>query len=257
MDWVRACVSSVAGAGENQQQGGDCSWQWDNNGYYPLYPPNSPYWYCIIYGGNFCVGFPGYGDNGGGGASSNDSSDSGGGGLGDTICSLIPSGRVRGASGATGILGGLEGGGEIVVNYDTGQTSAFAFGGVHAGVNGALSGTIYTGFAYGLQGDNSNYSQGFTGFQSSLGLVGDVAIFANSSAKGGFVKGAPGVVPDFQVTVYGAGVSANLMDLPYTGNANTTYYSNPQQIGRFTGFGLLDYVFYGARRICNSIKPKS
>jgi len=54
-------------------------------------------------------------------------------------------------------------GGELVVNYDSGQVSAFAFGGFQVGWNGGVSGSAYTGFVWGLNGSNSNYSGGFTG----------------------------------------------------------------------------------------------
>ena len=96
------------------------------------------------------------------------------------ICSAIPSGRTTGASGGVGGVGSPGGGGELVVNYDTGQVSAFAFGGFQVGWNGGVSGSVYTGFVWGLNGSNSNYSGGFTGVNGGAGLGG----FAESSAAG-------------------------------------------------------------------------
>jgi hypothetical protein len=80
------------------------------------------------------------------------------------ICNSIPNGRVIGVSGGAGALGATVAGGEIVLNYDTGQISAFGFGGFQGGWNGVLSATAYTGLAWGLNGNNSNYSGGFSGF---------------------------------------------------------------------------------------------
>jgi RHS repeat-associated protein len=45
------------------------------------------------------------------------------------ICDTIPSGRTVGVSGALGAVGSVVGGGEIVINYNSGQVSAFGFGG--------------------------------------------------------------------------------------------------------------------------------
>ena len=77
------------------------------------------------------------------------------------ICSALPTGRTFGVSGGLGGVGSVGGGGEIVINYQSGQVSAFGFGGVQVGWNGGASGSAYTGFVYGLNGSNSNYSGGF------------------------------------------------------------------------------------------------
>jgi RHS repeat-associated protein len=96
------------------------------------------------------------------------------------VCSAIPSGRTQGASGGLGGVGSVGGGGELVFNYNSGQVSAFGFGGVQVGWNGGASGSIYTGFVYGLNSSNSNYSGGFTGFNVGDGL----GIFGASSSGG-------------------------------------------------------------------------
>ena len=72
------------------------------------------------------------------------------------ICSKIPSGQTIGVSGGVGAVGSVIGGGEIVVNYDSGQVSAFSFGGTQVGWNGGLSGSLYNGYIYGLNSSNSN-----------------------------------------------------------------------------------------------------
>lgn len=53
---------------------------------------------------------------------------------------------------------------ETVVKYSSGQVSGFYFGGVQVGWNSGASGSVYSGYVYGLNGSNSNYSGGFTGF---------------------------------------------------------------------------------------------
>lgn len=73
------------------------------------------------------------------------------------VCSAIPSGRVAGVSGSVGAVGSFLGGGEVVMNYNTGQMTAFAYGGAQVGWNGVVGASAYTGFVYGLNGSNSNY----------------------------------------------------------------------------------------------------
>ena len=76
-----------------------------------------------------------------------------------------------GASGGLGGVGSVGVGGEVVLNYNSGQVSAFGFGGVQADWNGGASGWVYTGFVYGLNNSNSNYSGGLTGMMAAQGLV--------------------------------------------------------------------------------------
>jgi hypothetical protein len=56
-------------------------------------------------------------------------------------CSALPSGSVTGVTGSTGGIGGVPGSLEMVVNYNSGQVSFFASGGVAAG---SVSATNYT-----------------------------------------------------------------------------------------------------------------
>jgi hypothetical protein len=102
----------------------------------------------------------------------------------------IPAGRTTGASGGVGGVGSPGGGGEVVVNYDSGQVSAFGFGGVQVGWNGGVSGSVYSGLVWGLNNSNSNYSGGFTGVNGGAGLGGFAA-----SSSGGLTGGASGLIP--------------------------------------------------------------
>jgi len=162
------------------------------------------------------------------------------------ICSAIPSGRTTGASGGVGGVGSPGGGGELVVNYDTGQVSAFAFGGLQVGWNGGVSGSVYTGFVWGLNGTNSNYSGGFTGVNGGAGLGG----FAESSS-GGLTGGTSGLVPNGNVNAAGISLGGGLLG-GFSGGVTATNYSNPAQLGKFWGFGLspVDWLLYAARQVC-------
>jgi len=55
-------------------------------------------------------------------------------------------------------------GGEIVINYNSGQVSAFAYGGAQGGWNGGASASVYSGYVYGLDNSNGNYARGSSGF---------------------------------------------------------------------------------------------
>jgi len=164
------------------------------------------------------------------------------------ICAAVPSGRTVGASGALGLLGGPVGGGEVVINYNSGQVSAFAFGGAQVGWNGAASGTVSSGFVYGLNDSNSNYSGGFTGVSGAAAVGGFV-----QSSSGGLTNGARGVIPNPRgVTVGGVSAGASLLGgVKFAGTV--THYTQPLQLGRWGGLiGLspLDAPFYSARQLC-------
>ena len=123
----------------------------------------------------------------------------------------------------------------------------FFFGGLQGGWNGVLSATAYSGFAWGLNGDNSNYSGGFSGFSAGT----NVGVFGNSSS-GGLTGGPGGVVPSSgpgTVTVVGASASASLVG-KFTFGLNATNYTNPIQLGKFWAFTPSDWANYFARRGC-------
>jgi RHS repeat-associated protein len=167
------------------------------------------------------------------------------------ICATIPSGRTIGVSGGVGAVGSIIGGGEIVMNYDSGQVSAFGFGGTQIGWNGAASASVYSGAIYGLEADNSNYSKGFTGGNVSLpiggGVVG-IGAFAGGSS-GGFTGGAKGLIPGGPVVV---GLSAGVSAAYGVGGGTVTHYSKPVQLGKLWPFALnpTDALLFTARQLC-------
>jgi RHS repeat-associated protein len=171
----------------------------------------------------------------------------GGGGNGRSlrskVCRLIPSGRAEGTSGGLGGLGSVGGGGELVLNYNSGQVSAFGFGGVQAGWSGGASGSVYTGFVYGLNNSNSNYSGGFTGINAGAG----VGLFGASSS-GGLTGRGGGIAPNGAVKVGGAGFGGSLIGA-FSGGVTVTNYSNPVPLGKYWAFGPLDLLLSGARRL--------
>jgi len=166
--------------------------------------------------------------------------------IGEKICSAIPSGRTVGVSGGLGLVGGPTGGGEVVINYNSGQVSAFAFGGAQVGWIGGAQASIYSGFVYGLNNSNSNYSGGFTGGNGGAGVGGFAA-----SSSGGLTGGAQGLIPNPRnVTAVGATAGASLLG-GASGGLTATHYTKPFQLGRNPlGLGLIDPPLYLARQVC-------
>jgi hypothetical protein len=160
------------------------------------------------------------------------------------VCRVIPTGRTLGASGGIGGIGSVGGGGELVVNYNTGQVSAFGFGGFQGGWNGGLSGSAYTGFIYGLNNSNSNYSAGFTGVNGGAGLGGFAA-----SSSGGLTGGPSGLVPNGSVTVKGVSFGGGLLG-GFSGGVTATNYTNPLQLGKIWAFEPVDLLLYSMRQAC-------
>ena len=162
-------------------------------------------------------------------------------------CEAVPSGRTLGASGGIGGVGSVGSGAELVVNYDTGQVSAFAFGGLQVGWNGGVSGSVYAGFIYGLNGSNSNYSGGFTGVNGAAGAGGFAA-----SSSGGLTGGTRGLVPNGAVRVGGVSYGTGLLG-GFSGGVTVTNYTTPAQVGKYWGFGLnpVDWLLVAARQACN------
>ena len=158
------------------------------------------------------------------------------------VCRALPSGRTTGATGGVGGIGSVGGGGEIVMNYNSGQTSAFPLGGTQIGWNGGMTGSVYTGFVYGLNDANSNYSGGFTGFNVGAGP----GIFAASSS-GGLTGGTSKMAPNGEVTAYGVSLGAGLLS-GFSGGVTATNYSSAQPIGKFGAFTTLDLLLFAARQ---------
>jgi RHS repeat-associated protein len=170
----------------------------------------------------------------------------------DKICNAIPNGRTFGVSGALGAVGSVVGGGEIVLNYDTGQVSAFGFHGAQAGWNGVVSASVNNGYAWGLSGDNSNYQGGFSGFVGAGGAPVAVGGFGARSSGGleGPIRGVP---PESRVTVAGATIGAAALGKA-SGGGMTMNYTKPLQIGKMgplvAATSPVDALIYGARQLC-------
>jgi RHS repeat-associated protein len=153
-------------------------------------------------------------------------------------CSAVPSGRSISLSGALGGIGSVTGGVDQVLNYNSGQTSVFATGGMSFGWNGGASATATTGLVYGLDGTNNGFSGPFKG----------ASFYAPTPVP--FVGVGGSVISGGGVTVVSAGASAALAG-KYGGGISATNTSKPLNTGIFNGFSLGDYFGYLARRPCN------
>jgi hypothetical protein len=164
-----------------------------------------------------------------------------------SICDTIPSGRVVGVSGGLGAVGAVVGGGELVVNYNSGQVSAFGFGGTQAGWNGVASGSVYAGYVWGLNNSNSNYSRGFSGVQGGArGFVG--LIQASSGGLTADLGGAASLQPP---VVVAGGLGTGAVG-PFTAGVTVTEYSPPLSIGKFWPLALspADALLFSAKQLC-------
>jgi RHS repeat-associated protein len=225
-----------------------CTWTKDNDGYLQPHCGDS-----IEVKGSAASGLAGGGGGSGGGGTNssqtgaNSSTFAEGSRVLSWVCSAIPSGRVIGASGGAGAVGAGIAGGELVLNYRSGQVSAFGFGGLQAGWNGVLSGSVYSGLAYGLNDSNSNYSGGFTGFGAGFGVGGFM-----ESSSGGLTGGPGGLLPSGgsnAVTVVGVSTGASLVGA-LTFGGTVTNYTSPLQVGGHWSFGMLDDALYIANGVC-------
>ena len=154
------------------------------------------------------------------------------------VCSALPSGRATSVGVAAGGIGSVSGSVDMVVNYNSGQTSVFATGGGGLGWNGGGSLTATTGLVYGLDGTNNGFKGQFKGanFYAPTPIPG-VGVGGSITHGGG-------------VTVVSAGASGALAGR-YGGGASWTNTTNPLNVGKFTGFTPLDYVGYLLRLPCN------
>ena len=64
------------------------------------------------------------------------------------LCQMLPVGRTVGVSGSLGLIGGQTGSLQMVVDYDTGEISGFATGGLQVGWNGGASASVSAGLIY-------------------------------------------------------------------------------------------------------------
>lgn len=164
----------------------------------------------------------------------------------EAICDGLPDGRVSGAGGALGVSASSIAGGDLVLNYNTGEVSAFAYGGFATGVNGGATASLYNGLVWGLGDSNAGYSRGFVGF---VGFGGGTAVggfgAVSSSAKAG---------PDFSgVRVLAVSVNVGLSIVSFSANAFATYASSPVHVGNLRGSVLAsggDQVMFAAKQAC-------
>ncbi len=153
-------------------------------------------------------------------------------------CSVTPSGRSTSLSYAFGGIGSVNGEVDMVVNYNSGQTSVFATGGGAAGWNGGISLTGTTGLIFGMDGTNNGFSGQFKG--ANLYVPTPIPLLG----AGGSITHGSGV------TVVSAGAGAALAGR-YTFSGTWTNTTQPLNIGQFTGFEPADYLGYLLRLPCN------
>jgi hypothetical protein len=153
--------------------------------------------------------------------------------LRQAVCSTVPQGRVATVGGSIGGIGSPTGSVSVVLNYNTGQTSLFATGGMQVGWNGGAQGQISAGFIYGALGP------------SSAGYSGDFSTASGSSGEGvgGYASFGQGV------QVYGASVGATLLPTPTAGVA-VTETSQPLNLGNALS-DPFDLALFAARQACN------
>lgn len=155
----------------------------------------------------------------------------------NAICDKLPSGRSTSVSAAAGGVGSVGGSLDMVVNYNSGQTSLFATGGGGLGWNGGGSLTATTGLVFGMNGTNDGFSGPFKGANFYAPTPVPAVGAGISVTHGG------------GVTVVSLGVSGALAGR-YGGGGSATNTTRPLNIGKFTGFTPLDYVGYLLRLPC-------
>jgi hypothetical protein len=147
-------------------------------------------------------------------------------------------------------MGGPTGGVELVQNYRSGQVSGFAFGGAQViGWNGGASANVSTGFVWGLNDSNSNYSGGFSGVNGS-GRVG----FNAQASSGGLTGSGRELIPDPRgVKSLSLTVGDSLLQTP-TGGVTVTNYSKPLQMGKWwaqaSNMTMADAALVAANQAC-------
>ena len=176
---------------------GDPTGQVDPLGLFASAPPHMTcqQWFLQVFhmtngAGQFCGGdqgssgppSPSYGPSGGGpGGGQGGGSSNILGVVKSKVCAAIPQGRTMGVNGSLGLVGGQTGSLETVVNYNSGQVSVFASGGLQVGWSGGAQASVLTGFLWGdLKGDNSGYQGGFT------------TVAGSATAGGGYISHSSG-----------------------------------------------------------------
>jgi len=174
--------------------------------------------------------------------------------IASSVCTAIPTAGVQGVSGAMGGISGPAGSLEIVTNYRTGQVSGFGAGGISVGWNGGATGAAFSGGVWGLQGNNSNYSGGFTSVTASGSIpVPFVGLQGTLSGSSGGLTGTPSqMMPDGQVKSLTFGPNLSLVSPRYSATAAVTNYSAPKQLGKYwtLAFSPLDQLLFLANQTC-------
>ncbi len=159
-------------------------------------------------------------------------------GLKQTVCSVLPQGRVTSLNGSVGLVGGQQGSVQQVVNYNNGEVNNFFTGGLQVGWNGGASASVSAGFVYkpNSQFSNSDFSGPFNNVSGSA-----------PEGPGGSVSWASNGVKIVQ-----GGVGVNLIPGP-TGNYSYTWTSGPKPGGSIwtnlaSPLGLFDLAIYGLRK---------
>jgi len=148
------------------------------------------------------------------------------------LCSALPSGSITSIGGSIGGVGGQTGSLSAVVNYNTGEVSLFASGGLQAGWNGGASASISSGYIWNMS-SNTDFSGPFQNVSAS-----------SSEGPGGSVSWASN-----GVKVAAVSLSATLVPTP-TGGYSYTCATQPlatRSIG--SSSRLSDVLLYGARQL--------
>ncbi|HEV2177385.1 MAG TPA: RHS repeat-associated core domain-containing protein [Terriglobia bacterium] len=167
----------------------------------------------------------------------------------NALCSAIPKGLMVGVGGSANFISGPSGTAEAVLNFDTGQLSAFVSGGVQAGINpGGPQSSVFGGLIFGnLKGDNSGYQGGFTNLSLSSGEGGQVTLSASS---GGLQAGPSGLQPNGDVVALSGGPSVSMNPLPGA-TVSATNFAGPLQLGTLPPEGFL--AFYLLNQLADSV----
>jgi hypothetical protein len=154
------------------------------------------------------------------------------------FCNALPQGRVVSLNGSIGILGGEQGSVQQIVNYNSGEVSDFATGGVQVGWNGGAGASVSAGLIYDTQGRfaTSDFSGPFSNVSGST-----------AEGPGGSASWSGGV----KVVQGSVGVSL----IPgATGNYSYTWTSKPLPAGNIwtnlsNPLGGLDLSLYLLRKL--------
>ena len=145
------------------------------------------------------------------------------------------------AGGSVGLIGGETGSLQQVVNYNSGEVSNFASGGVQGGWNGGASASGSVGLIF--QGNGQFTNSDFSGPFSN------VTVSAREGPGGSVSWASNGV------KVVSGSVSATLIPGPPTVSYSYTWTTKPKPAGNIwtnlsNPLGLADLALYGLRQLC-------